>query len=336
MQAQGILIPTIFIVLVTSILHPFWVYLFFNVFEMGAFGNGLACSITNILNFILMLIVLKKYALPDSFFFPNKDSLVGWREFFSLALPSMFMICLETWNYQIINFMVGYLKDITEENTNSYLTSFSSIIYMIPFGLSVASSNVIGRFVGDFSPRKAQQSTRFIIVLCIFITFLVCLLLIIFKNFIPYIYTQDPVEVEMTQKYLWLYILYEFFEILTSSYAGIYRGLGMQVIISFANFVCYYLISIPLTILLTFGFEMRLDGVRISYVVCIVFLIIFYAIIHIKKVDYYKICKEANKRLSRDSLKISVNKETDSESILDRSMNSEIVMNTRKNTSSIN
>jgi MATE family multidrug resistance protein len=322
MQAQGVFIPTIFIVLVTSLLHPLWVYLFFNVLEMGAFGNGLACSVTNFLNFILMMIVIKKWAVTDSFFFPNRDAFVGWKEFFSLAFPSMLMICLETWNYQIINFMVGYLKDSSEENTNSYLISFSSIIYMFPFGLSVASSNILGRYIGDFSPRKAQHATRFIIVICIIISSLICIILLIFKNYVPYIYTQDSQEIKLMQKYLWLYIFYEFVEVLTTSYAGIYRGLGMQVIIALANFVCYYLISIPLTILLTFVFEMRLDGVWSAYVISIISLILFYAVIHINKVDYYKICKETNKRLSRDSFIISQSKDFDTKSILDQSLDS--------------
>jgi MATE family multidrug resistance protein len=322
MQAQGVFVPTIFVVLITSIMHPLWIYIFFNILEMGAFGNGLACSLTNFLNFLFMMIVIKNWAVPDSLFFPNRDAFVGWKEFFSLAFPSMLMICLETWNYLIINFLVGYLKDLSEENTNSYLISFSSIIYMFPFGLSVASSNVIGRFIGDFSPRKAHHSTKFIIILCLIISILICLFLLIFKNYIPYIYTRDEQEIKLMQKYLWLYILYELIEVFTTSYAGIYRGLGMQVIIALANFICYYLISIPLTILLTFVLEMRLDGVWSAYVISITSLITFYAVIHLKKVDYYKICKETNKRLSRDSFIISQRKDVNSNSILDQSLDS--------------
>ncbi len=324
LQAQGVFVPTIFIVIFTSLLHPLWVYLFFNVLEMGAFGNGLACSVTNILNFCLMVFVIRRWTVPDSLFLPNKDAFVGWREFFSLALPSMLMICLETWNYQIINFMVGYLKVTEEENTNSYLISFSSIIYMVPFGLSVASSNVLGRLVGDFSPRKAEYATRFIIVLCLIISSFIFLLLVILKDYVPFMYTRDVVEVELMRKYLWVYIIYEFIEILTTSYAGIYRGLGMQAIIALANFVCYYLISIPLTILLTFYFEMKLDGVWTAYVISISSLIIFYFFIHTKKVDYYKICKEANKRLSRDSFVISQRKDIDADSFLDKSLDDSV------------
>lgn len=324
LQAQGVFVPTIFIVIFTSLLHPLWVYLFFNVLEMGAFGNGLACSVTNILNFCLMVFVIRRWTVPDSLFLPNKDAFVGWREFFSLALPSMLMICLETWNYQIINFMVGYLKVTEEENTNSYLISFSSIIYMVPFGLSVASSNVLGRLVGDFSPRKAEYATRFIIVLCLIISSFIFLLLVILKDYVPFMYTRDVVEVELMRKYLWVYIIYEFIEILTTSYAGIYRGLGMQAIIALANFVCYYLISIPLTILLTFYFEMKLDGVWTAYVISISSLIIFYFVIHTKKVDYYKICKEANKRLSRDSFVISQRKDIDADSFLDKSLDDSV------------
>jgi Na+-driven multidrug efflux pump len=77
MQAQGVYVPIIFIVLMTSIIHPLWVNLFFNVLEMGAFGNGLACSLTNFLNFVFIMIVIKMWAVPESFFLPNQDAFLG-------------------------------------------------------------------------------------------------------------------------------------------------------------------------------------------------------------------------------------------------------------------
>ncbi len=218
--------------------------------------------------------------------------------------------------------MVGYLKNSTEENINTYIISFASIIYMFPFGFSVASSNVIGRYIGNFSHRKAQHATRFIIISCVMISAFICILLLIFKNYIPYIYTRDEQEIKLMHKYLWLYIFYQFFEVLTNAYAGIYRGLGMQVIIAIAIFICYYVISLPLTFLLTFVFKFRLNGVWSAYVISIIFLITFYAIIHFYKVDFYKICKEAKKRLNLDSLIISHRINFNSETILDHSLDS--------------
>lgn len=310
MQAQGILIPTIFVVLVTSLIHPLWVYLLFNILELEALGIGLSCSITNLLNYILMLILLQKYVVQkESYFFINKDAFIGWKDFFALAIPSMLMMCLETWNYQIVNFLVGFLKNTVEENSNALLVNFSSIIYMFPFGISVAASNTIGEYIGDFATKKAEYSTKLTLLFTSCFSFIIVIILISLRPFIPYIFTTNPEEVSLMGNALWLYILYELFEIITTSYAGVYRGLGMQKIISFANFVCYYIICLPLTYFLTFTLDMKIYGVWTSYVISIICLIISYSVIHYFKVDFYKICKEANSRLSRDSIAISVNRE---------------------------
>ncbi len=305
--AQGIFIPPIFMVLVSSILHPLWVYIFFNALDMGAFGNGLSCSITNLLNYVFLLLILKKYSNKDALFFINKDSFVGFKEFFSIAIPSMLMLCLESWNYQIINFMVGYLDDLLQENVNSFTISFSSMMYMFPFGLSVSSANTIGQLVGDYEPKKTQVATKCIVIFTTIFALIIAIFLCAFKNLAPYIFTSKEKEVELMQNLLWIYLFYNVNDVFNNSYAGIFRGLGMQKTISVVNFICYYIVSLPLTYLLVFECGYGVYGVWSAYVVTIYLMLFSYIFIHLKYVDYDKICEEANKRLSTDTFVVSAN-----------------------------
>jgi MATE family multidrug resistance protein len=307
LNAQGIFIPPIFSVIFTTIVHPLWIYWFFYSLDLGAFGVGLSLSFTNIIGHFLFILIVKKYSLRQAYFFINKDAFVGWKDFFSMAIPSMLMVCLETWNYQIINFMLGYLKDPTQENTSSYLISFSSIIYMFPFGLAVSATTIIGRLVGDFATKKTEIATKMIVAFSLVFSFIICLFLLIFKNQSPYMYTSKTEEIELMKDILWIYLIYAFFDIFTNSYAGIFRGLGMQKIISIVNFICYYLINLPFAYLLSFTCKWGIWGVWVSYIMAQITMIIIYGVIHFKRVDYYRICKEANKRLSRDSFIISAN-----------------------------
>ena len=312
LQAQGIYIPTIFIVLFTSLLHPAWLYLFYIYLDWGAFGNGLASSVTNILNYIFLSILVLKKAKKETYFMLNVDSFRGWKEFLAVAIPSCLMICLETWNYQITAIMSGYLTDQNQINGNIILLNLSLFFYMFPFGLSVACSNLVGKYVGRFSVKATELSCKMSILYSLICSFLVMCFLAIIRTYVPYIYTDNEELATVVKKLIIFYIFYEFFDFLTTSYAGMFRGLGMQTIISLANFVCFYLISIPLCYGLTYPYEMGIYGTWVSYIFAIVCLVISYSFIYWKKVDFRQICIDSHKRLSRDSSIVSEAQKTES------------------------
>jgi MATE family multidrug resistance protein len=286
-------------------IHPLWLYLFFNVQDWGSFGNGLASSVTNILNFILVSIFINYKSKKGTYFMCNADSFKGWKEFLTVAIPSSLMICLETWNYQITAIMTGYLNNMNEINGNVILLNISLIFYMFPFGLSVACSNLIGKYVGNYSVKATELSCKMSIIFSLMCSAVVMSLLALTRSYIPYIYTSDQDLVDVVKLLIIYYIFYEFFDFLTTSYAGMFRGLGMQNIISLANFVCFYLISIPLCWVLTYPAKMGIYGNWTSYIISIVCLVTLYSIIYLKKVDFEKICKDSHKRLSRDSFIIA-------------------------------
>jgi len=294
------------------LLHPLWLYLFYIVFEWGAFGNGLASSLTNMLNFVLIFLLAKYKSKKETYIPFNADSLKGWKEFCAVAVPSFFMICLETWNYQITAIMTGYLTDKYQIKGNVILLNLSLFFYMFPFGLSVASSNLVGKYVGRFSVKATEMSCRMSILFTLICSFLVMTFLAIVRPLVPYIYTSDEKTIEVVKTLIIYYVFYEFFDFLTTSYAGMFRGLGMQTIISWANFVCFYIISIPLCYILVYPAEIGIYGNWISYLIAIIALVILYSYIYLKKVDFYQICHDSKRRLSRDTLllKSQINADT--------------------------
>src|SRR5258708_3617362 len=97
---------------------------------MGAFGNGLASSLTNFINYICISILVKQKAKKETLVPFNGDSFKGFKEFFHVALPSSLMICLETWNYQITALMTGYLNSKTQIAGNIILLNLGLFFYM--------------------------------------------------------------------------------------------------------------------------------------------------------------------------------------------------------------
>lgn len=302
---QGIVIQPIFIVLICSLLHPIWVYFFYVYLDWGAFGSGLSTSLSNSLNFFLMVILVKKYAVKGSLVKFNKDSFVGFVDYLKIAIPSMLMMCLETWNGQIVNFIVGYLNSPTQEKSFSMLNSFSSMIYMFPFGLSMGASMIIGKYIGRYSPIKVQISCKMILAFTFLFSFCIAVFLIGVRSYIPYMYSSDPEIVTLMERLIGFLIFYEFFDFMISTYGGIYRGIGMQKTITLANFVCYYILSLPLVYLLTFKCEWNVYGIWSSYCIGILALFISYICIHKYRLNFNVLCKEAQNRLNNDRKRIT-------------------------------
>ena len=227
-----------------------------------------------------------------------KETFMDIKAFFKIALPSMFMVCLEGWNYQIITIMTGYLDSQDEKNAHILLLNISSVIYMFPFALSVTASNKVGKYIGRHQAQNARIVSYMIILYTIITSVILFLILHCLRGVIPYIFTSDEQVASIIKVLLIYYYFYELFEFLTTAYAGMFRGLGLQKIIAIANLVCFYFISIPLNYLLTFPVGLGIYGTWISYVVIIVVLISVYTLIFLFKVNFEEICHDTSRRLS--------------------------------------
>jgi len=318
LQAQGVYIFPVLCVIIVTALHPLWVYIFFLVCDWGAFGIGFSLSISNFLTFVIGTFIAMRQSAKGTFFMINSDSFKGWKEFFAIAIPSCLMSCLETWNYQIIAIMTGYLsKDQFESNI--ILNNISIIISMYPFGLNIASSNIVGKFVGRFSIMATKITCKFIFIYTIMLSTIVMSILAIVRPWIPYIFTSDENLASIVKVLIVYQLFFAFFDFLTTTYGGIFRGFGLQTWIAMANFVCFYIISIPLCYLLTYTFDFGIYGTRISYIIVTLCLNLLYTAIYKYKVDFYAICSDSVVRLQRDSVVIS--KSPKDEILIDRYSN---------------
>jgi len=208
--------------------------------------------------------------------------------------------------------MTGYLEDVNQRNAHLLVVNFSVIVYMFPFGLSVGASNIVGKYIGASQPKKAYYSSNMIIVFSQILSVIVICLLFVLQAFIPKILTNE-IEVRKILEVLLMYFYFFcIFNFVTVSFAGIYRGIGYQMIIAVVNFICFYIFSIPLAYLLTFPLEFEVYGTRISYLIIVVILYVSYFAIYKFKVDFDIICNETVKRLQSDYGETTSGKRRDS------------------------
>ncbi len=93
-----------------TILHYYWVHLFFDVLGYGVRGIGLAGTLTNGLSFIFILILsyLDTKVRP-ALFWPDKRSFYGLWEQLKLGLPIILNAFLDWVVFELSAFTAGYI-----------------------------------------------------------------------------------------------------------------------------------------------------------------------------------------------------------------------------------
>ena len=302
LQAQGIYFSQTICIIICNFIYPLWVYLYLEVFDLGAFGIGLATSTTNIIYFIILTIIAKYKSIKGSFFMINSDSFKGLIEFLKISIPCCIEICLESWTFQIISLMCGYL-DENQLYSQILVVNIGLFFAIITFGIMIASSIIVGKYVGRNSIKALKKLTKFIIIYSLIISVLSLSLLEIFRRFIIQKLINQKL-IELVKTLLIYYMIFAFFFHQFSTIAGLFKGLRMVKWNAFANFVLM-IINLPLCYLLTYQFNYQIYGTRTSYIITAIIIYCLYIFIFWKKVNYNLICKNTRSSLNNDLIILS-------------------------------
>ena len=174
---------------------------------------------------------------------------------------------------------------------------------IITFGIMIASSIIVGKYVGRNSIKALKKLTKFIIIYSLIISVLSLSLLEIFRRFIIQKLINQKL-IELVKTLLIYYMIFAFFFHQFSTIAGLFKGLRMVKWNAFANFVLM-IINLPLCYLLTYQFNYQIYGTRTSYIITAIIIYCLYIFIFWKKVNYNLICKNTRSSLNNDLIILS-------------------------------
>ncbi|XP_034457662.1 multidrug and toxin extrusion protein 1-like [Hippoglossus hippoglossus] len=84
-----------------------------------------------------------------------------------LAIPSMLMLCLEWWMFELGGFLARLISD-TELGAQSIAYELAVLAYMFPLGFSAAASVRVGNALGAGNIEQAKLSSKLPII-CAFL-----------------------------------------------------------------------------------------------------------------------------------------------------------------------
>lgn len=226
---------------------------------LGYIGAPIAAS----LNFWLMLIMMLLYVVfidgSKCWGGFTKEAFTHYYDLSKFAIPGIIMLEAEYLAYEILTLLASYLGT-NALAAQSLLSTIASLTYMMPFAVGIASSTRIANFIGGENAASAKVATKIGLCCALIVGFFNCSILLTFRTPIAKLFTSDEDLIDLITAVFPLVAFIQVFDGLSSVASGILRAQGLQEIGGIVNLVSYYLIAIPLSLLLAFHFHWRLYG----------------------------------------------------------------------------
>ncbi|XP_068590805.1 multidrug and toxin extrusion protein 1-like isoform X1 [Cebidichthys violaceus] len=305
LQNQGIIWPQVVTGAIANIFNAIINYVFIYRLELGVAGSAAANAISQyVLAVVLYIYICCRGLHKATWGGWSQDCLQEWGPFIKLAIPSMLMLCLEWWMFEIGGFLAGVISEV-ELGAQSIAYELAVIAYMFPLGLSAAASVRVGNALGAGNIEQAKLSSKLPIICAFIIACIVGASLGILRNVVGYIFTSEPDLLKRVSEVILVFGFMHLADAVAGVTGGVVRGAGKQLIGALCNLVGYYFIGFPIGVSLMFAANMGIVGLWIGLTVCVVMQSIFF-ITFLSKLDWKKAAEEA---LVRAGVQITEEKE---------------------------
>ncbi|XP_060791215.1 multidrug and toxin extrusion protein 1-like [Neoarius graeffei] len=298
LQNQGIILPQMYTAVVSNVLNLAFNYILISWMGLGVMGSAIANSVSVFFIGLLLFGYIHWKKLHVSTWGGwSLASLQEWDSFMKLAIPSTLMLCFEWWIYEIGGFLAGMLgeEDLAAQHV---LLELGTITYMFPLGVHTAACVRVGNALGAGDTSRALITSKVALLVSGVLALLQGIVLSSTKSVLGFIFTSDKAIAKIVSENLTVYTFSQFVDGLVCVSSGILLGSGNQKIAAIANLVSYYCIGLPLGILLMFAAKLRILGLTLSLLVCVVIQACFFITV-IFKLDWQKLTVKAQRRAGK-------------------------------------
>jgi MATE family multidrug resistance protein len=219
---------------------------------LGGAGCGVATAIVYWAMFLGMFLyafyskTLKKATLFDKWFWPNWAKI---KNIFSLGTPIALSLLFEVSLFAVVAIILVPFGAETVASHQIAL-NFSGLIFMVPLSLAMATTIKVGNALGDKNHQQAKAYTTHAIILGLLLAVCTAIITLVFRVPIVAIYTDEIPVIELAANIMLLATLYQFSDTVQVVSAGALRGYKDTKSILYITFVAYWLIGLPVGIVL--------------------------------------------------------------------------------------
>ncbi|CAG8702985.1 23710_t:CDS:2 [Dentiscutata erythropus] len=259
--AQGIMSAITYVLIICCIIDVClnFMLVWYKPLSLGFIGAPISTAITYWLMFFFLVIYTKFINGYQAWGGWSRAAFHGWKPILTLMIPGIFMVCSEWWAIEFISFLAGYLGELSLAS-QGIISTIITVIYQLPYGVSIAASNHVGNLLGASKVERAKMASKISMQFAIIVGLFNAAILIGFKDILGYLFTFDDDVVKCTSYVLPLVGIFAITDSINAIGYGILRGQGRQFIIAIFNTPGYFFVGIPISILTAFYLGYGLQG----------------------------------------------------------------------------
>ncbi|KAJ3391215.1 hypothetical protein HDU80_011077, partial [Chytriomyces hyalinus] len=300
LMAQGIMTAQMYVIGFVAPLNAFLQYLLvLSPYKIGQDGVGAPIALT--LSHVLIALLLCLYTR----FAHGGDAYAGWewnhvlcaRKLtcaVKLGFSGVLMTCTEWWAWEVVVLAAGIISP-TSLAAQTIILNITVITYTIPLGFSIACSTRIGNALGASDPQKAKVIAWAAMCTGAVLALLNSSFLMLIRNHLAWFFSDDTEVVDLVQQIIPLAATYQTADMVGCIAGGILRGAGRPEIGACLNLFGYYVLGIPVGLLLCFMGGMQLYGMWVGLTIAL-FVVAGVELYIIWVLDWSKEAKEAHER----------------------------------------
>uniref|UniRef100_G3Q3J8 Multidrug and toxin extrusion protein n=1 Tax=Gasterosteus aculeatus aculeatus TaxID=481459 RepID=G3Q3J8_GASAC len=281
LQNQGIIWPQVVTGVIANIINAIINYVFLHVLELGVAGSAASNAISQyVLAVVLYVYICCRGLHKATWGGWSMDCLQEWGPFVQLAIPSMLMLCLEWWMFEIGGFLAGLISE-AELGAQSIVYEVAVIAYMFPLGLAAAASVRVGNALGAGNIEQAKLSCKIPIICC--------------PSRISFLFFRDILK--RVADVMVVFVFSHLADAVAAVAGGVLRGAGKQLVGALCNLVGFYFIGCPIGVSLMFAANMGIVGLWIGLTICVLVQSIFF-VTFVFKLDWKKAAEEVRNQVT--------------------------------------
>lgn len=182
-----------------------------------------------------------------------------WASMFSLAINGTAMLLSEFIAFEVLTLTASRFGT-TALAAQSIASTMATLAFQVPFGVSVALSTKMADRVGLQDLVSVKRLMRVTYTLGTIVGVVDTLVLVAFSKIIAACFSTDKEVISLGSKVVAILGINQFYDCPNVIFAGCLRGQGRQAVGSRLNLIIYYLIALPLALLLAFHFGLGIFG----------------------------------------------------------------------------
>ncbi|KAL1569411.1 protein DETOXIFICATION 14-like isoform X1 [Salvia divinorum] len=260
LQAQSLIFPMLWTSLLSLCFQLLLCWVFVFNFNLGNPGAALSIAISYWFNVVLLVLYVNySSACQKTRASFSMDVLLTMWDFFRFAVPSAVMVCLEWWSFELVILLSGLLPN--PQLATSILSigfTVTSLHYHIPYSFGAAASTLVSNELGAGRPEGARVAVSAVAVLAVAEFLIASMTIYLCRGILGYAFSGEKEVVDGVKAMVPLLCLSIIMDSTQAVLSGVARGSGWQHIGAYVNLGSYYIVGIPVALVL--GFVLDLKG----------------------------------------------------------------------------